>query len=257
MSYFNSNILSSINPIYWILIFGILLFVLMSLYSGISKKLQILSLRLFNSSLVIYYFFFLGTVIHELSHFVACLLLGVKVRKVVLFYPTKEGNSDFYRLGYVKHAPVGTFRSTLVGIAPVFVCAFFTLFVFVWATKDFLLFQSLDVYSLTGALKWMFLNPLYWKNYVFLYFAIACALSGEPSGEDLKSLPKLVKIVILLGIILYLINRYVIYFDASNLFYKFLSFSAPLFMGLSFIVFFEVLILFFLYLLFRFVFRIR
>ncbi len=251
------NILNYIDPMYWILIFGVLIFISMKLYPAVGKKLQKLSLNLFNSSLVIYYFFFLGTVIHELSHFFTCLLLGVKVKKVVLFYPKREENSDYYRLGYVEHASVGTFRSTLVGIAPAIVCDLFTLLVFVWATKDFLLLQSLNLNSLMGALQWMISHPFNWKNYVFLYFAIACALSGEPSGEDLKSVPKTAKILILGSIILYLTNKYIFYFDISKVFFDFLNFSAPLFMGLSFIVFFEVVILVFLYLLFRFVFRIR
>lgn len=57
-----------------------------------------------------------GTILHELSHWLMCKLLGVRTGKVTLFRPRREGDS--ITLGQVEHASADPLRLTLVSIAP-------------------------------------------------------------------------------------------------------------------------------------------
>ena len=59
-----------------------------------------------------------GTVLHELAHALMSFLLGVRVFRVVSFWPTRlpDGSTRF---GYVLHADVDGVRNTLIAIAPV------------------------------------------------------------------------------------------------------------------------------------------
>jgi len=66
----------------------------------------------FNTSLL-YLFVFPGTVIHELSHYLACIFTGVRVRQVRLFSPQKNG-----ALGWVLSDPADPIRRSLIALAP-------------------------------------------------------------------------------------------------------------------------------------------
>lgn len=57
-----------------------------------------------------------GTVLHELSHWLMCKLVGVRTGRVTLFRPRREGSS--ITLGQVEHASADPLRLTLVSIAP-------------------------------------------------------------------------------------------------------------------------------------------
>ena len=237
------------NPLYWVIFSSILIFILMRFYPIVGRQFQLLSARLVRSQMFVYYFLFLGTVIHELSHALLCLILGVKINKIVLFHPKKEENGEFYRLGYVEHEKVGPLRSTLIGIAPIILCSLFTYFVFIWATRDFLFLKPYDVASFFLSLKIIFLHLFNWKMLIFVYFAFACASSGEPSKEDLDSAPKTLMFLS--------IGLLILYFIKVQFFYNLFIFLNPIFKGITFIMFFETIILLFLYLLFRFIFKIR
>lgn len=58
-----------------------------------------------------------GTVLHELSHFVACKVLGVATGEVSLFRPRQTEDGGF-TLGFVMHAQSDPLRGALVAIAP-------------------------------------------------------------------------------------------------------------------------------------------
>ena len=58
-----------------------------------------------------------GTVLHESSHALACLLTGVRVRKFVPFHPVLSKGGGV-RLGYVEHDGSGPLRGALIGMAP-------------------------------------------------------------------------------------------------------------------------------------------
>jgi len=58
-----------------------------------------------------------GTVLHELSHYFVCKLLGVQTGEVSLFRP-RQAEDGSITLGYVMHAQADPLRSALVAIAP-------------------------------------------------------------------------------------------------------------------------------------------
>jgi len=79
---------------------------------GLLPLAAVFSLSGFNTALL-YLLVFPGTVIHELSHYLACLLTGVRVREVRLFSPQKDGS-----VGWVLSDPADPLRRTLIALAP-------------------------------------------------------------------------------------------------------------------------------------------
>jgi len=72
---------------------------------GLLPLAAVFSLSGFNTTL--------ATVIHELSHYLACLLTGVRVRQVRLFSPQKDG-----AMGWVLSDPSDPLRRSLIALAP-------------------------------------------------------------------------------------------------------------------------------------------
>lgn len=56
-----------------------------------------------------------GTVVHELSHYLACLLTGVRVQDVALFSPQQDG-----AVGWVVHDKADPLRRNIIALAPFF-----------------------------------------------------------------------------------------------------------------------------------------
>lgn len=61
-----------------------------------------------------------GTVLHELSHFIAAVALGVPVGKVELFRPRRQvqNGQEALQLGVVQHAQTDWLRGKLIAVAP-------------------------------------------------------------------------------------------------------------------------------------------
>jgi len=102
--------------------------------------------------------FFPGMIFHELSHYIACLLCGVKIHKVKWV-----GKYE----AYVVHDDVGPLQSTIISIAPFFLGNYF-------AFELILLANHL----LTT------INPI-----IILYYwlAISLAYYSFPSDQDAKN----------------------------------------------------------------------
>jgi hypothetical protein len=87
----------------------------------ITQQLQLLSIRLVGDAdvaLILYFVIVLpGVVIHEVSHWLMALLLGIKVRKFSLG-PVRKGRSQHVSLGSVQVAGVDPVRASLIGVAP-------------------------------------------------------------------------------------------------------------------------------------------
>jgi hypothetical protein len=87
----------------------------------ITRLLQQLSYRWVGDpdvTLIIYFVIVLpGVFVHELSHWLAALVLGVRVRKFSLG-PVRRGRSQRVSLGSVQVADVDPIRNSLVGVAP-------------------------------------------------------------------------------------------------------------------------------------------
>jgi len=155
------------------------------------------------------YFTCLGTVIHEASHFLACLLSGTPVGGVKLFSPRESPpGSGNYVLGYVEHAEPGFFGKLLIGTAPFFGV---TLFVagaaalllpgFTFPSFPFERLSSGDLGTLFGTLSFLgqYLkahwdcaaeffrraNLIDWRTWVFFYLMLAVLPGAAPSAKDL------------------------------------------------------------------------
>jgi hypothetical protein len=87
----------------------------------ITQQLQLLSIRLVNDAdvaLILYFVIVLpGVVIHEVSHWLMALLLGIRVRKFSLG-PVRKGRSRRVSLGSIQVSGVDPVRASLIGVAP-------------------------------------------------------------------------------------------------------------------------------------------
>lgn len=105
------------NSLVWLVVF---LFPLLYLKRWINQHLQGLGLLLFGeeSKVIILYFVLLfpGIALHELSHWVAARLLGVKTGGISL-HPEPRGKHGI-RLGSVKVSKTDPLRDSLIGLAP-------------------------------------------------------------------------------------------------------------------------------------------
>lgn len=125
------------------LAFALTLALMLVLSRWINRQVQIIGLRVTNSSVVavmLYYLLmFPGIVLHELSHYLTALLLGLRVSKFMLG-PRRRRNA--IELGSVTVHSGGPVRDSLVGLAP-----------FVVGTAVLLLvtYQVFDVTALGGA----------------------------------------------------------------------------------------------------------
>ncbi len=99
---------------------------------------------------------------HELGHAIFCVFAGVKIHKIKLFQFGKTA-------GYVVHdEPQKFFAGFLVSFGPLIVNSLIALFLF----------------SQWG-------EPYGWREWLFLWLAIAIGLHAIPSTQDAKSLLQL------------------------------------------------------------------
>ncbi len=235
----------------WFLGFVSLLIILNFFYKLIGANLSQISQRWFRSSVFVNYLFFIGTVIHELSHALLCLLLWVPISKLSLFSPKKvEGGG--YRLGYVEHRKVGPIRTLVIGIAPILGCGLATYLAYVWALPNITILTPLTPETFLQSLEWLLLNPTHWQNYLFYYIAVSCALAGDPSEADLSSMPILVFLAILIGGLFYYTKDFFLWKGIGKTLQFFIDILAPIFQGITLLMLFEAGVLIVLLLLTRF-----
>jgi len=162
-----------------------LLFLLqLPLLGYLASKLQQLEIEIFGFKLGVW-FSAPGTVLHELSHYLACRLTGTKVTKLVLFSPgeTAKG-SGRYTLGCVGYRNPNFLGGLLIAPAPFFGVSL----IFFWLTGLLFpgkspaggyleilraYFSRLDFHSL--------------KTYLLIYLALAVLPGAAPSREDFKN----------------------------------------------------------------------
>ncbi|MEA3248754.1 MAG: hypothetical protein U9Q03_00150 [Patescibacteria group bacterium] len=138
-----------------------------------------------------------GTIIHELSHYVGCLLTWTRVREVRLFSPQREGEQIV--LGYVRHdKPKNPLSSFVIGTAPFFGGA-----TALWFAAVFLVPGAIDamrvslahggVLSVAGSYFTFVVEMLKsiavwdWRAFVMLYLLISVPTHLAPSTTDLKN----------------------------------------------------------------------
>lgn len=134
-----------------------------------------------------------GTVVHELSHLLACLVLGLQVHKVSLFGVRPQADGTV-QLGYVEHSGGGPVRRFLVGIAPM-----------LFITAIIYLLSRLLVPGGEGTWKVLSSPGLY----AFVVLAFFLGLGLSPSRQDLGSLFYFILCCVFLGLATYLTVRLV------------------------------------------------
>jgi hypothetical protein len=168
-----------------LLAFTLALGALLVLSRWINRQVQIIGLRVTGSStitIMLYYLvMFPGILLHELSHYVTALILGMKVGKFSLGPKVRRNAIE---LGSVTVSSGGTVRDSLVGLAP-----------FIAGTLVLLLvsYQVFDVARLgeawtaggwpaaLGALDGIWLVPDFWL-WAYVIFVVSNAMT--PSEAD-------------------------------------------------------------------------
>ena len=155
-----------IDFLYYTIILIIATFLIGYYYSFINKKNSKYLQRLFGWN-VFCIFSSVGTIIHELSHFIMCLLFLHNVTEVELFRPVK-GKEDGI-LGFVKHAYKGTiYRKAgnfFIGCAPI-------------------LSGSLIIMALLNVLKYTKISVAY---ILILLIISSIAVNMDMSKADIKN----------------------------------------------------------------------
>ncbi len=142
--------------------------------------------------MVFYLLVFPGVLLHEGTHYLACLLTGTKVSRFAPFSPGRSNDGRLV-LGYVRHErrafPVGA----IIGLAPILLNPLGLLFVTALLTP--LTLQEVAHPSVEVVVKEIFASgfltatPLLATTWVYL--SLSFALGSVPSREDLSSLPML------------------------------------------------------------------
>ncbi len=107
---------------------------------------------------IFWYVFQVGIVLHELAHYLGCLLVGAKVVKIVLL--DKHG-------GLVAHNKVPPFESWIIALMPFLIGNLIAFFLFTDAIRAF-----------------NASNLIYFA--IALWIGISTSLYAEPSDHDLK-----------------------------------------------------------------------
>jgi hypothetical protein len=184
-----------------IVIFDLLLFLsmfgaVMALEKFVHRRLQEVFLLLtghMDSATFLYSLVLLpGVFLHELSHAVTALLLGVPVRKFSM--SAKRQSTGVVRLGYVEVMRTDAFRTSLIGAAPLF--AGITTLIFIGITVFNLsgMTQTLNDGALLSQLFSIFRAPDAW---IWIYAVFAIANSMMPSQSDTQAWPPVIGFLVL------------------------------------------------------------
>ncbi len=123
-----------------------------------------------------------GTIVHEMSHFLTAMALGLKVRDIKIF-PHFEENK--IRLGQVTYEKKDMFRGILVGVAPFFGgVAFFLL---------------LYYFNLFPADNWVY-------NLLFGYLVYTVSTTMFSSSQDLKDAIFIIPFILIMAAAWYILG---------------------------------------------------
>lgn len=131
-----------------------------------------------------------GTVLHELSHYIACKILFVPTGRVVLFRPEESADGSI-TFGYVEHAESDPLRSSLVAVAPAILVP-----LAMWGLLSLLWGQ--DIFQNPEALLNGFSLAEIWKIPLSLYLLLA-ARGAFPSPGDHIGIAGALALLLLLG----------------------------------------------------------
>jgi len=130
-----------------------------------------------------------GTIVHELCHAVASLVLLVPVREIHLFRLRHELDGTV-QLGEVVHDKTDPIRNFLIAMAPLFGASVLIYFLSVWL--------------LPKGVSWEQLLRSGW-TYLFLVIVFFITLGLSPSRQDLKALPAFLITALVVGLVGYFV----------------------------------------------------
>jgi hypothetical protein len=136
-----------------------------------------------------------GTALHELSHWIMCIVLRVPAEAPVLFKP-EENEDGSMTLGYVNHAETDPFRGALVAIAPVLLVPLLLLFIFIMFFGTGVLKDPITVIE----------NAAIWKIALVAYITLSAGTGAFPSPGDHIGFVGGLMLIALVGIIIYLVG---------------------------------------------------
>lgn len=139
-----------------------------------------------------YLLMFPGVVLHECSHYLACLLTGTRVTRFAPFSPGRS-NDGRLTLGYVRHERRTLPVEAIIGLAPILLNPLGLLFVTALLTPLTLheVAKPSVMIALEGIFATGFLTDTPLLATIWAYLALSFALASMPSREDLSSLPAL------------------------------------------------------------------
>jgi hypothetical protein len=187
--------------VFWSLL--ILFCCLVLLTQWITKHVQGVGYLITGDGQVALYLYYLlifpGILIHELSHAVAALLMGVKVRRMSLGIKRKRGGSQV-ALGSVEIAATGPFRASLIGLAP-FVAGCAAILIIGGRVFGFWLPAPFSFARFWQELQTVSQVPDF-GLWVYLVFAIGNAML--PSAADRRAWGTALIFLLIVGIVAYL-----------------------------------------------------
>src|SRR5215217_5952580 len=140
--------------------------------------------------MVFYLLVFPGVVLHEGTHYLACLLTGTKVSRFAPFSPGRSNDGRLV-LGYIRHErrafPVGA----VIGLAPILLNPLGLLFVTALLTP--LTLQEVAHPSVEVVVEEIFASGFLTRApllvAIWVYLSLSFALGSVPSREDFSGLP--------------------------------------------------------------------
>ena len=144
--------------------------------------------------ILFFLFVFPGVVLHEVTHYLACVLTGTRVSRFAAFAPRRAADGRLV-LGFVRHErrafPIGT----LIGLAPILLNPLGILLVTALLTP-LTLPEVAD--PSPSALKSGLIEGFAARDpllaAVWAYLSLSLALGSVPSREDLSGLPALLAV---------------------------------------------------------------
>jgi hypothetical protein len=178
---------------------------LLGLKRWITERLAELSMRLVGDpdvALVVYFVVVLpGVLVHELSHWVVALILGVRVRQLS-FGPVRKGRGKGVSLGSIRVGSVDRLRASLIGMAPLVGGSAVILLIGYLVLDVAALVEATTARGVEGLLVTLgelVQVPDFWL-WLYLIFAVSNAML--PSESDMDSVRP---VLIFLGIVTFVV----------------------------------------------------
>ena len=151
---------------------------------------------------VFYLLVFPGVILHEVAHYLACLLTGTKVFRFAPFSPRRSADGRRV-LGYVRHERRSVPIQAIIGLAPILLNPFGLLLITALLTPLTLTEVVNPKFGLVEedilARGFLTSDPL--VAALWAYLTLSFAVGSVPSREDLAGLPALL-LLICAGVIL-------------------------------------------------------